>query len=334
MEAEAGDIRLRWQRRLRPLLWPAARCYSGIQKARRYAYRRGLLRPVECGRPVVSVGSLLAGGSGKTPFVLHLAARLATATYRVAILSGGFGGRARKPGRVERGSDPQSCGDEPLLLARATPAAVWIGRNRADLARRLANDYDLFLLDDGYQHLRLSRAFNICLVPNQPVGDILPAGLWRERPSALVDADFVACVEDVPGWLCDFYAGPVGTVEFGPGEWHSGSEPATPPARVLAFCGIARPERFLATLAGFELRDTALFRDHHRYTAGDLDTLWARASRTGAEALVTTAKDAVRIRSAVEGLPLFWRDVSLRWNSREDEFARCLTDAVGAADHS
>lgn len=327
MRPESGDWRIGWQRRLRPLLVPVAWGYSGIQSIRRLAYRRRWLAAWQSETPVVSVGSLLAGGSGKTPFVVHLADRLSG--HRVAVLSRGYGGRARRPAEVKSDDDPRHCGDEPLLLARTTSASIWIGRDRARLARRLGAEYDLFILDDGYQHLRLGRSLNICLVPALPLGHVLPAGLWREGASALADADFVVCVNDIPDWLKNYYDGPTGTVEFLPGPWQGGEGHATPPARALAFCGIARPERFLASLTEFELVDTVLFRDHHRYSESELSALRERAMQRGADALLTTAKDAVRIRVAPLGLPLFFRDVALRWRAGEDVFARCLSDALG-----
>jgi tetraacyldisaccharide 4'-kinase len=329
---ESRDARLAWQRRLGPLLAPAGWGYSTIQRIRRLAYRRGWLQAHSCAKPVISVGSLLAGGSGKTPFVVHLADRLAA--HRVAILSRGFGGQARAPFKVERDADPRMCGDEPLLLKRRTSAAVWVYSNRAQLARQLVNDYDLFLLDDGYQHLTLRRNLNICLVPDLPLGAVLPAGLWREGPSALADADFVVALNDLPNWLKAHYTGPVARVELVPGDWQSHAGHGVPPRRVLAFCGIARPERFIESLAEYDVVESVHFADHHAYTDAELDSLWRRALDLGAEALLTTAKDVVRIGRVPSGLPLYFRDVSVRWIQGEALFGQALADAVGEPDQS
>ena len=277
MKSEAGDVRLDWQRRLAPVLAPTAWCYAGLQRARRYAYRRRWIAAFDCGKPVVSVGSLLAGGSGKTPFIAHLAGRLAE--HHAAILSRGFGGRTRHPLEVNANSDARQCGDEPVLLARTTPAAVWVGRRRAQLARQLAGDYDLFLLDDGYQHLALHRTLNMCLVPDLPRSAILPAGLWREGPSALKDADFVVCVDGEPGWLAGaLFTGPVGTVEFVPGDGRG--DRRRPSRRRASWSSVESPvpSAFWLRSHPFEIVATVLFKDHHHYTAEELGTLWERAS--------------------------------------------------------
>jgi tetraacyldisaccharide 4'-kinase len=281
---------------------------------------------------VISVGSLLAGGAGKTPFVVHLAGRLST--YRAAVLSRGYGGREPEYGRVGADADPRLAGDEPVLLARRAGIPVWVGHDRAAVAQRLSSAYEVFILDDGFQHLRLKRALDICLVPDLPLDAVLPAGLWRESPGALADADFVVCTPRAPVWLSRHYAGPVGLVDFVPGAWQSAGGAGPPPARALAFSGIARPERFLGSLDGFELVGSETFPDHHAYSPADLKALWRKADKLGAGALLTTAKDAVRVPSSVaaeSGIPLYWRDVDLVWIGGEEDFASILRAALGSS---
>jgi len=322
----SGDRRLAAQARLRPLLYPLAWAYGGVQALRRGAYRIGLLRSRRVDISVVSIGSLLAGGSGKTPFAAYVAEMCGE--KRVAILSRGYGGRYADSVRVEVDSDPVQCGDEPVLLARGGSADVWVGKDRAALALRLASDYEIFILDDGYQHLGLYRDLNVCLVPAGPPEPILPAGLMREGRRALRDADFVVAVDARPEWLEKYYRGASGIIRLSPGPWQSKYGPFSPPEKVLAFGGVARPERFLASLSRFQLTDHVLFADHHLFTAPELDALWRRAQETGAEALVTTAKDAVRIERPPDSLPLYWRDVTVDWQAGREEFERLLAKVL------
>lgn len=284
--------------------------------ARRFGYARGVPATVRVDRPVISVGSLLAGGTGKTPLVAHLARHFAAT--KTAILSRGYGGSYRGRRQVEKDCPPDVCGDEPVLLARTCPADVWVARDRAALAVELSPRYELFLLDDGYQHLKLERFLNICLLPAEEPGPLLPAGLWREGTGALGAADVVVALDRWPAWVDSYYEGPRVTAALRPGPWQSvrGGQPA---GAVFALCGVARPARFLDSLADLDVRGRAVFADHHPYSASDKSDLVARARQAGAAALVTTAKDAVRLGEI--DLPLFWRDVEVHFTEGEQEFA-------------
>lgn len=314
-----ADRRLVWQKRLAPVLRPAAWLYGASMSARRAAYARGLLPTVRSDRPVISVGSLLAGGTGKTPMVAHLARHFAST--RTAVLSRGYGGSYRGRRQVTHDCPATVCGDEPVLLARTCPADVWVGRDRAQLALELSGRYDLFLLDDGYQHVKLERFLNICLLPHEDPGPLLPAGLWREGASALAAADVVVGLHGWPAWVDSYYEGPRVIVELAPGSWQStrGGQPEGP---VFAFTGVARPERFLNSLGGLDVRGSAVFADHHVYSPGELKDLGSRARQLGAFALVTTAKDAVRTGDV--DLPLYWRDLEVRFVEGEPDFAMFL----------
>jgi tetraacyldisaccharide 4'-kinase len=320
-----GDPRLTLQRAVRPVLYPAAWLYASGQAARRLVYRRGLLNARAVDKPVVSVGALCAGGVGKTPFVRHVVGRLDAS--RVAILSRGYGGGYRGHLQVQPDTDVQQAGDEPVLLARTTTAAIWLGRDRARLARELAPQYDVFLLDDGYQHLRLARDLNLCLVPDEPWGPALPAGLWREGPRALRDAHMVIGAGALPAWATRHHNGPTGVITFRPGPWRTRGPDTALPERIFAFCGIARPQRFFTSLHPDSVVGTRAFPDHHVLTRTDLKALTAAAKRAGAGGLVTTAKDAVRL-PAIRELPVYWRDVAVEWLEGEAEFAALLHAAA------
>jgi tetraacyldisaccharide 4'-kinase len=297
-----------------------------MQSARRSLYRYSLLPRARVDKPVISIGSLFAGGAGKTPFARYLSAELSP--RRVAILSRGYKGDYSGQMRVNANSDPGTCGDEPVLLARQSPTHVWIAKNRSALAKSLSPDYDVFILDDGYQHLPLRRDLNICLLPDVPLDSVLPAGLLREWPDALRDADFVVGIQAVPAWARDYYDGPSGVIDLRPGLWESGNGSSAPPRRVLAFCGVARPDRFMTSLREFQLTESLVFADHHPFTSSELERLWKRAVQSGAQALVTTAKDAVRISKTPGSLPLFWRDVDVVWKSGRAGFEARLAKVI------
>jgi tetraacyldisaccharide 4'-kinase len=247
---------------------------------------------------------------------------------KVAILSRGYGGTRVEPDQVTVASEAGVVGDEPVLLFETCDADVWVARKRAPLAEHLAGRYDVMLLDDGYQHLALERYLNICVLPQGPPGRILPAGLWREGPGALRFADLVIATELWPDWIGDFYSGPEVVVSFEPGPWQSRSGLVEPSGASLAFCGIARPDRFFHSLDSLDVRAQIPFADHHLFTQEDLAALERKARAYGADALVTTAKDAVRLRSYEPDLPLFWRDVEVRIVQGEVELKAALDDVL------
>jgi tetraacyldisaccharide 4'-kinase len=312
---------------MQPLLRPAAWLYGLGQSIRRYLYRQGVAASVTVNRPVIAVGSLVAGGAGKTPFSAYLLECLSDRC--VALLSRGYLGHYHGVRLVQPNGDPSEVGDEPICLARRTGADIWVARNRARLAAQLAERYELLVLDDGFQHLRLRRDLNICMVTPESPGSLLPAGMWREEPAAVRDADFVVALDQIPDWLSSYYDGPTAVITLVPGAWQSDSGSQEPPESVFAFCGIARPERFDQSLVDLRLTGTWHFADHHGFTPAELEQLWSRATASGADALVTTAKDAVRISRKPAGLPLFWRDVNVQWTGGADQFEAVLKRTVG-----
>ena len=300
---------------LTPLLALPAALYGAVMRLRNRRFDRpGVAR--KAALPVISVGNLTVGGTGKTPTVAWLARRLLAEGRRPAVVSRGYGGRAgRGPLTVAAGDGPQVapelCGDEPWWLARQVSGLrVVVGSDRiagAAAARRL--DADVVLLDDGFQHRRLARDLDIVLLDAAvPFGNgrLLPAGPLRESPTALGRADLLLATRVEPG--ADVAGLAALATRYAPGvplllARHrplafvdlDGTAVTLPP-RVAAFCGIARPESFRRSLveAGVELARFFAFPDHHAYSASQLDTLVGAAREAGVP-LVTTEKDLARI---------------------------------------
>lgn len=288
------------------LLLPAALLYDGAGWLR---WR--LARPERLPVPVVCVGNLTAGGAGKTPTVLALAALLRERGLAVHAVTRGYGGRERGPLRVELGRhDAAAVGDEPLLLARACP--TWVARDRAAGGRAaVAAGAGAILLDDGLQNPALVKDLALAVVDAAAGfgnGRVVPAGPLRENLTrGLARADALLAIGE--GALED-RSTPLlrATLEAdAPAAWRG--------RRVLAFAGIGRPSKFFETLAalGAELAATLAFPDHHAYREPEAAALLAEAARLGA-ALVTTEKDFLRLppglAAATRVLPvhLKWRD--------------------------
>lgn len=288
----------------------------------------GLLPRRRLGWPVVSVGSLSAGGAGKTPLVIALATLLEDRGWTVDVLTRGYRRRGRGTEQVSlrAGAPAERYGDEPTLIAERTGVPVWVGANRfrsgeraeQQAAARLAPARTgengeaevapcVHLLDDGLQHRALQRSFELVAVTAADLEDqLLPAGNLREGVSALRRADALAVREselealegplralvgpDVPLWTVRrSLRFPAPLGVFGAG------------LRPLAFCALARPDNFAAMLAnaGCGVVDTVIFPDHHRYDDADVTELVRLARSMEASGLVTTEKDAVKLQPAM-----------------------------------
>ena len=243
------------------LLGPFELLYRAINRIRRSLYRRGLLKAKRLAVPVISVGGIAAGGSGKTPAVIAIAGALSQQGFRVGVLTRGY--RRSGGGGVIETLDPERYGDEPVLIKKRLPGVeVIVGSNRYDNAIR--EEVDVFILDDGFQHLQLHRDLDIVI-------DNPALGFKREGRSALQYADLV-----LPRNL----------------------QPALPESlrqkRLFAFAGLADTRQFFDAL-GSQLAGSRSFPDHHRYSAADVDDIKRAARKAGADAIVTTEKDAVKI---------------------------------------
>jgi tetraacyldisaccharide 4'-kinase len=273
----------------------AGRADGAAAAARATAYRRGWLPCARLGGPVISVGNLSVGGTGKTPVVALLAAMLRDAGRPVAVLSRGYRGSFRgdclivSDGEQVR-AGPEEAGDEPVMLARAVPGVVVaVGRRRDRVGRAVEQRFGsrVYLLDDGFQHLRLRRDLDlVCASAHDLVDRPLPAGRLRESAAALARADLVLLDADgvAAAGLAAVHPGRVlrlrrrGLGFFGP---EGDARPA--PERPFLLSGIARPERFhrdVAPLVG-RVSGTAVFADHRAYTAAEVARIEAQARAWG-----------------------------------------------------
>jgi tetraacyldisaccharide 4'-kinase len=287
-------------------LSPLGAAWGAGAAARVWAYRRGLVPRARLRGAVISVGNLAVGGSGKTPVVALIASMLQRAGFRVAILSRGYGGSFRGEALVvSDGTRPEAvaavAGDEPVMLARSLPGVVVaVGPRRDEVGRAVEARFGpvVHVLDDGFQHLRLQRDLDVlCLQPEDIEGRPLPAGRLREFPSAAARADVVLAPERAtmpstlpPERVFTLRRRVVGFSTLDGSDRH-------PPRRVYLLSGIARPGRFAddAAAHGLEVAGHRAFPDHHHFTAAELQQVAAEARALGATAILTTAKDAVRL---------------------------------------
>jgi tetraacyldisaccharide 4'-kinase len=293
----------------RPLLLPLAPLYGVGLAIKRKLFALGWLGRKRLESPVISVGSVSAGGAGKTPVVLMLATMLRQRGYAVRILTRGYGRDSQGVARVEPFDDARWHGDEPVLLAQRSGVPVFVGEDRY-LAGVMAEQSEtseklvVFLLDDGFQHRQLARDFDIVLLTMEDVADrLLPAGNLREPLGSLSEADVVVVREEEEEALRGVVAELRGT-KSKPAVWvvrrtlslGEGGDVRLP-TMPFAFCGIARPEGFTTMLKarGYEAVETMIFPDHHAYDEGDVARLVERARLCEANGFVTTEKDAVKL---------------------------------------
>lgn len=283
------------------MLLPLGGLFFLVAALRRTLYRLGVLRTQRLPVPVVVVGNITAGGAGKTPLTLWLAAALERRGRRPGIVSRGYGGSAKGAAAVESESDAARVGDEPLLIRRRSGRPVFVGRDRVAAARALLvshPDCDVILCDDGLQHYRLARDAEIAVIDRRGVmnGWPLPAGPLREPAWRLTTVDAVVA----NGW-----AGPAPFRMHLVGEHFYRLGDATTirladdlaGLRLHAVAGIGEPQRFFDHLAALGLSFVAHgFADHHDYQEADLVF--------EGDAILTTEKDAVKF-GALSPLPVW-----------------------------
>lgn len=281
------------------LLLPLAVLFAAVSALRRLAYRRGWLASVAVGVPLIVVGNISAGGSGKTPLVIWLASWLRAQGYRPGVVSRGYGGSARGCVEVQPDSSPAQVGDEPLLIRIKSGAPVVVGRDRVAAARTLLARHpgvDVIVSDDGLQHYRLHRDIELAVIDAATGlgnGWPLPAGPLREPKRRLDSVDAVIQVVrgaavarrdlPVPGWRADYTIGQAWRL-------HAPSQRCAlrdlPPRDWLAATGIGRPQAFFDMLRAQGLRLAARsFADHHAFRPHDLPVDGA---------VLMTEKDAVK----------------------------------------
>ena len=319
------------------VLPPLSALYGAVTRARLLLYRRGTFRTRRLNRPVISVGNLTTGGTGKTPLVEWVARALAAEGKRVCILTRGYG--RSNPDRRVLVSDGKSvlstaheAGDEAFLLATNLQglAAVISDADRVSAGKGAIKHLstDCFVLDDGFQHLRVARDLNIVTIDaTNPWGggSLLPYGRLREPLSGIRRADCIVVTrtdqaEDIQALHselarltngCPLFFSRMQTLRITLLSDASNSSPT--PKRIAAFCGVGNPESFFDHLRhdGHELSLEKTFPDHHPYTQKDIDSLIREAKNSGAEGLLTTAKDAVKLHSLSFTLPCYVLEIEL-----------------------
>ena len=282
---------------------PLSGLFGAGVAVRNALYDRGMFKQQRLRGPVVSIGNLCVGGTGKTPFTQVLGDLLLKRGIAFDVLSRGYGRDSTEINVVDPNGRPSEFGDEPLLLAKyfaakqaEDPPVVIVGADRYAAGRFAEEKFGprLHLLDDGFQHRRLARDFDIVLLaPDDADQVLLPTGRLREPLTALKRSDAVAGTEAVK-----VEAFPV----LPPLVWRVERdivlpEQLKPDARVLAFCGIARPHRFFTDLRRKGVYPVAelTFRDHHRYNAGDVEKIQREISNSNADCCVATIKDMMNL---------------------------------------
>ncbi|HEY5055138.1 MAG TPA: tetraacyldisaccharide 4'-kinase [Acidobacteriaceae bacterium] len=303
----------------RPWAWPLVPLYAAGLAVKDGLRAAGVLKTRRLKWPVVSVGSLSAGGAGKTPVVIALAELLSARGWNVDVLSRGHGrnGSGVECVQPDAESAAERYGDEPVLIARRTGVPVWVGARRFDAGVRAEavgiGTQGLHLLDDGFQHGQLARAVDVVLVTEPDLDDaLLPAGNLRKPLRELRRAHVLVVREEererVLPRLREFLPASVAiwtvrrTLGLAVNESLVSDAGIGNQDKHLAFCAIARPEDFLRDLrtANVDVVETMTFSDHHRYTIEDMDKLVAACDRSGACGFVATEKDAVKLSAAMQ----------------------------------
>jgi tetraacyldisaccharide 4'-kinase len=306
---------------------PLTGLYATATALRNKLFDRGVLSARRLEQPVVSVGNLSAGGSGKTPFVIALGELLKARGIHFDVLSRGYGRKTRGVLIVDKDGDARDFGDEPLLIARRLGVPVIVGESRYDAGRLAEQKFQtqLHILDDGFQHRYLFRDFDIVLMTERDFDDrLLPSGRLREPLSSLARADALVLPAGVTldqlisrrdaARRVSLQQAPIWRIE------RKIVLPIVPPAPIV-FCGIARPQQFFAQLraAGLTPAAEVEFRDHHAYDRKDIKRLLTMRGKLDAGGFLTTEKDAVNLGPLQEELkPLTVAALSLTLDQPAD----------------
>jgi len=317
-------IRSIWERRgiqgkaLGLLLLPVSQGFRLGAQIRNLFFSRGWLRARVLDKPVISIGNLTVGGTGKTPTCLWLAQELNRRGFKVGILSRGYRRKEAAPIIIGAGPDGSSpsgrraevtaAGDEPAMMARLYGLTVGVGKNRYQTALELLRkqDIDVFIMDDGYQHRRLQRDIDLLLLGNDAGGRLLPAGPFREPRRALRRADYFLLTGAQDQWRSRLHSfhwprcfigslEAVGLIGFESGQWKEYPLSLLYRNKILTVTGIADPSAFYRMIGEWEgdVVDALQFPDHHFYSSQD----WQRISRLGRnmDLIITTEKDILKL---------------------------------------
>lgn len=271
--------------------------YTAAVRTKNLAYKHGWLRPKRLQGPVISIGNLSVGGSGKTPLTIRLAELLRDRGIAVDVLSRGYGRQSKTVEEVVAEGSPDDFGDEPLLIARATGVPVFVGASRYQaglLAEEKQPGPALHLLDDGFQHRQLARDLEIVVLHRSDFAEqLFPGGRLREPFSSLSRAQIVVMRQEDKDREPELrQRGFTGSV-----WWMERRLEVPQVTRVVAFCAIAREEEFFSGLRsrGIAVEAKRAWHDHHRYAETDIAELFELGRQHDAEAFLTTEKDLVRL---------------------------------------
>jgi tetraacyldisaccharide 4'-kinase len=273
-------------------LTPLSTIYGAVVQTKNSLYDRGVLKPHRLSAPVISVGNLSVGGSGKTPFVIMLGELLKQRRIPFDVLSRGYGRKTRGVLAVDPNGSPRDFGDEPLLIAQRLGCPVIVGESRYEAGLFAEKKFgpQLHVLDDGFQHRSLARDFDVVLITPEDVQDqLLPSGHLREQLSSLRRADAVVLAGDIQP--CDL------TLPRHVWRIKRGVDISGAPERPVVFCGIAKPRKFVEQIraAGVHPAAEKFYRDHHSYTSSDVGELRTLRDRYDASGFITTEKDAINL---------------------------------------
>ncbi len=307
-------------------------------RIKNWLYKRNIFKPKRAPLPVISVGNITFGGSGKTPLVLHLLTFLFNKGYKPALIIRGYRGKWEKRGGILSDGKSvlgtwQDAGDEAFMIASSIPqVGVFIGKNRLSSCQSAkASGFELAVLDDGFQHSRLHRDMDIVLYDSKEKVSL------REHVSSLGRAEILllervshsqekeSLKKSFPqSAIFEYSVESKGFFKAGEKREESGEE--FQGKRIIAFCGIARPGRFLALLQkeGIAPMDFMTFSDHYSYPLRALEKISKKFKKLNADVLITTEKDMVKIAQsdALHGIPLYYLKIDLRL---DDEFYSMLS---------
>jgi len=274
------------------------------KKTSAWEQKKRLEKSIEPPIPMISIGNITVGGSGKTPFVIWLAQRLKQHGYKPVIVCRGDGGHASEAKLLQHDSLAKGVGDEAVLLYRMSGCPVISAQNRVAASRMAAKHGDVMLLDDGFQYRQLNRVCDVVLIPDVGVGNacLLPAGPLREPVSNLNRADVVVRVGQGESLaLAEKKEWHWHTLESSLCDWMACGQET--PKVVHAVTAIARPERFVKSLknAGFEVWGKTFFPDHYAFTPADIEVFQALP-----HSIAVTAKDAVKLEALWDKTTPLW----------------------------
>lgn len=301
---------------MRFLFIPLAVLYAVITTVRNFCYDYGFFKISKVSMPVISLGNITAGGSGKTPLTIFLAKEAKIRGFNPGVISRGYGRNSQGLQIVHDGSEMKVsvaiAGDEPFLMGcilKNIPVAV--SENRVDGAERLIQDYgvDLIILDDAFQHRKIYRDIDIVLMNASEKSNryyMIPTGRLREMPWGLGRADYIvatkAGISDIPKSIQKFIGSPIqSNQKFQVKKYVSPNNykkiPVSIPYPIFAFCGIANGDLFLETLneMKIDILDSIFFKDHVEYDEHTLDSLRSKINSSNAKAIITTEKDIVKL---------------------------------------